>query len=456
MTLFHILVVTAKKRLAETIRCAAEGQPDVELLEAGSIERAREILESALLDLVVIDLAIEEGRGIDLVLGIRHAFPDLSIFVVTDKHLRSYDKEAMKVGVDGYLVQPVQEEHVFFDLSHIREVRRLREQYRQLRSDVEHGPAFGEIIGNSGVMRRVFDLISRAAGSSVPVAVYGESGTGKELVAHAIHRHSERRDKPFLCINPSSIPESLLESELFGHVRGAFTGALSERAGYFEAAHGGTLFLDEIGDLPLTFQGKFLRVLQEKTIHRVGSTKPIPVDFRLITATHRDLMALVAEGKFREDLFYRIHVFPIYLPPLRQRRGDIRLLAEHFARKYAAEQGRTIHGLSSGALEFLYTYSWPGNVRELENVIQRSVAMKRDGTLLEEIDIVGMGDGVQAPPRSTPAAAPPEIKPLEQHVREYIAWAYRALGQNKARTARMLEIDRTTLYRKLGEIEPAE
>jgi two-component system response regulator AtoC len=308
-------------------------------------------------------------------------------------------------------------------------------------------------------MKQVFNLLLRAAGSNAPVAIYGESGTGKELIARAIHNHCASSAGPFISINPSAIPETLLESELFGHMRGAFTGASSDRVGYIEAAHGGTLFLDEIGDLPLSFQGKFLRVLQERVLHRVGSTKRVSVDFRLITATNRDMSEEVRAGRFREDLYYRIHVFPIHVPPLRQRMGDIPLLAEHFLHRYAADLRRSITGFAPGAVERLLNYDWPGNVRELDNVIHRLVAMKPEDSPVSAADLAGLlPRGTRAFSTSSAEAdvigpAQVAIKPLDEHVRDYVRWVYESLGRNKARTARLLEIDRTTLYRKIKDID---
>lgn len=466
MEVFTVLAATNDPELTMKIREAASALPNTSLLTANSFPTASELLQSFLVDLAIVDVAIEEWQGINLVAAIRHAFSGVSIVMVTDKQIRDQDREAIKHGVDGFLVRPILTEHLEFQISHMREMRRLREQVTRLRQEGGPSSGFDGIIGTCKEMRDVFRLVARGSESTVPVAIYGESGTGKELIAQAIHRHSARSEGPFVSVNPSAIPESLLEGELFGHVRGAFTGAATHSIGYFEAANGGTLFLDEIGELPLPLQAKFLRVLQEKRINRIGSTPSIPVDFRLVTATNRDLMAEVKEGRFREDLFYRIHVFPIFMPPLRSRRSDIPILAEHFVRLYARQIGRPSLGFGPGILETLLHYSWPGNVRELENLIHRIVAMKSEGSLIEASDLTGLIDSVTpltspqppataARPRSAspvPSSVfPAEVKPLQQHVAEYVAWAYQVLGQNKARTARLLEIDRTTLYRKLRE-----
>jgi len=454
MNFFRILAITGDARLAETLGNAARDLDETTLTSAGTLDSARQALETAEFDLAIVDLGVESSRGIDFVLGMVHSYPAVSLLLVTDKHLREHDRAAIKLGIEGFLVRPVRQDHAFFQIAHIREVRRLREKYERLKEEARQPGTFEGIVGASSEMSRLFHLISRASASSVPVALYGESGTGKELVARAIHSASGRREQPFVAVNPASIPETLLESELYGYVRGAFTGAAAERMGYIEAAQGGTLFLDEIGDLPLSLQGKFLRVLQERTLNRIGSTKPVPVDFRLVTATHRDLMAEVRAGRFREDLFYRIHVFPIFLPPLRARRSDIPLLAEHFLHKYGKELDRPVTGFAPGVYECLMSHGWPGNVRELENVVHRAVAMKGDGTALHLSDFSGLLEGLPVPGPAATASGDGgfgEVKPLKDHVRDYVTWAFRKLGENKARTARLLEIDRTTLYRKLRE-----
>ncbi len=453
MNAFRVLVVVGERRLADTLVGASRELDALSVVVADSLESAREALGTGDFDLAIVDLAVESNRGIDFVLGMVHAYPRVSLLLVTDKHLREYDRAAIKVGIDGFMVRPVRQDHAYFQIAHIREVRRLREKYERLKEDARTSASFEGIVGASGEMARVFRTVSRAASSGAPVALYGESGTGKELVAKAIHAASARRDQPFVAVNPASMPETLLESELYGYVRGAFTGAVAERIGYIEASQGGTLFLDEIGDLPMPQQGKFLRVLQERSLQRIGSTKALNVDFRLITATNRDLMGDVRRGRFREDLFYRIHVFPLYLPPLRARRTDIPLLAEHFLRKYAKELDHPVTGFAPGVYESLMSYSWPGNVRELENVVHRAVAMKSEGSVIGISDLAGFFEEAPAGGAPSPPAVPDagDVRPLDEHEREYILWAFRKLGHNKARTARLLEIDRGTLYRKLRE-----
>ena len=461
MELLRSLIVSPDLEVSEKIRIGLTGLEHCTASIVPTLAEAKRTLEQSLVDLIVIDL--EQEDAIDLVLAVRHNLPNVAILAITDMTMRQHDREAIKLGVEGFIVKPVRWEHVQFQAAHVRELQRLREQNLQLRSVVGHTSGFDQILGLSGEMKQVFNLLLRAAGSNAPVAIYGESGTGKELIARAIHNHCASSAGPFISINPSAIPETLLESELFGHMRGAFTGASSDRVGYIEAAHGGTLFLDEIGDLPLSFQGKFLRVLQERVLHRVGSTKRISVDFRLITATNRDMPDEVRAGRFREDLYYRIHVFPIQVPPLRQRVGDIPLLAEHFLHRYAADLRRNITGFAPGAVELLLNYDWPGNVRELDNVIHRLVAMKPEDSPVSATDLTGLlPRGARAFSASSAetgvigGAAQVAIKPLDEHVRDYVRWVYESLGRNKARTARLLEIDRTTLYRKIKDIDKGE
>ena len=449
MGALNVLLITSRSRLAERLEKAVVmvGAPSTSART--SVDEATGVLETSIFDLAVIDLTTDSARATALARDLRAAFPDLSLLVVTDKNLRDHDREAIELGVDGFIVQPVHPEHVYFQLLRARELRRLREDYARLREESKYTTSFEGLVGSSHRMKELFHLVSRAAATIVPVAVYGESGTGKEIVARAIHRLSGRDEGSMISVNPAAIPETLLESELFGYVAGAFTGAGRERKGLFEAAHGGTLFLDEIGELPLAMQVKLLRVLQTKTVQRVGSTEAIPVDFRLITATHRDLMEEVRAGRFREDLFYRIHVLPIYVPPLRLRGGDIALLAEHFLRSYARENGRTIGGFAPGVLDRLMQHSWPGNVRELENAIQRVVALKTHGARVELADLEGLIEASPLAARSSTPHLALEIKPLAQHVHEYVTWVCHATNENKARAARLLEIDRATLYRKL-------
>ena len=352
-------------------------------------------------------------------------------------------------GVTGSLV-------VYRDLSREIETERMKREVERLRSELATTCSIRGVVGASAAMREVCALVERVAESDVGVLVTGESGTGKELIARALHYGSSRRDRPFLAANLAAVPEALVESELFGHERGAYTGAEKQRIGYFEQAQGGTLLLDEIGDMPLALQPKLLRVLQERTIRRVGGTTDVPIDVRVVAATNQDLRAAIRGHTFREDLYYRVAVFPIAVPPLRTRVEDIPLLAEHFLKKHAARSAQPVRRISPAALRRLEHYAWPGNVRELENVICRAL-------VLETTDALRAGNlppELSAAPTARPRSAGPPggVTPLAEVERRAIIEAFETADRNTARAARLLGIDRTTLYRKLksyGRLDPA-
>ena len=329
---------------------------------------------------------------------------------------------------------------VLRDVSQGIEVERLRLEVELLHGELEDTYSFGGIVGSSGGMRKVCALLNQVGQSDVSVLVEGESGTGKEMVARALHFNGPRRKQPFVAVNLAAVPESLIESELFGHERGAFTGATTQRPGCFEQAHGGTLLLDEIGDMPLAQQAKLLRVLQEGQIRRLGGTTTIPVDVRIVSATNRDLKGAVRDGAFREDLYYRIAVFPIVIPPLRTRPEDIPLLAEHFLKKHRARIGRTVHGISAGAALLLTRYRWPGNIREMENVICRAL-------VVETTEVLQVGS--LPPELSLAGGSPSPVTSLADVERQTITRALDMSGHNLTRAAQALGIDRTTLFRKL-------
>ena len=329
---------------------------------------------------------------------------------------------------------------VFRDVSQGIEVDRMKLEVERLQAELEDTYSFGDIVGSSAAMRQVFALLRQVVNSDVSVFVQGESGTGKELVAKALHFSGGRRKGPFVAVNLAAVPETLVESELFGHERGAFTGALARRTGYFEQAHGGTLLLDEIGEMPSAVQAKLLRVLQEGQIRRVGGTTEIRVDVRVVAVTNRDLEAAARDGAFREDLYYRIAVFPIVVPPLRTRPEDIPLLAAHFLKKHAARINPTVRGISAGARLLLTRYRWPGNVRQLENVICRAM-------VLETTNVLQAGN--LPPELSLPGALRSPITSLAEMERQWIDHALEVSGHNVTKAASALGIDRTTLHRKL-------
>ena len=335
---------------------------------------------------------------------------------------------------------------VYRDVSKEIETEQMKAELLRLRIELEKTQLFAGLIGTSPVMQDMYTLMKQAAESDITVLIHGESGTGKELVVNSLHSNSPRKDGPFVALDCAAIPETLIESELFGHERGAFTGATTRRIGAFQRADGGTLFLDEIGDMPYVLQGKLLRVLQEREIQRIGGTAPIPIDIRVITATNKDLERAVRVGKFREDLFYRISAFPIMIPPLRERREDIPFLTRHFLDKYTVRAGKSISGISTLALGLLLQYDWPGNVRELENAIERAV-------LLETTEMLQAGN---LPSQLSPViasesdlSAPMAILPLTEIERQALIRALEVTDNNVTQAAQALGINRATLYRKL-------
>ena len=334
------------------------------------------------------------------------------------------------------------------DMSKEVEIQQMKAEVLRLRTELETTYSFGEIVGKSQNMQQTFALMERATESDITVLISGESGTGKELVARAIHFNSSRKAGPFVTVNCAAIPETLIESELFGHERGAFTGATAKRIGKFEHANRGTIFLDEIGDMELALQAKLLRVLQERRIQRVGGTANIPIDIRVLTATNQNLEAAVEAGTFRTDLFYRIAAFPIVVPPLKDRREDIPLLANHFLKGYAEKVNKSIKAISADVLRLLMQYDFPGNVRELENIIERAVLLEttellQPSSLPSQILSTISSQPVLPLPDST------EILPFEEVERQTLAHALKVMNNNVTKAAQALNIDRSTLYRKL-------
>jgi len=384
----RILVVDDEKSMRDllSITLAKEGY---DVLTAAGGEPAIEALHRESVDAVITDLRMPKVDGLQVLRVAKEISPDMAVIVITAVASTETAVEAMKLGAYDYITKPFKLDEVNLIVRNALERKRLRDENLYLRRQLETQHRFENIIGKSGVIAEVFDTIRKIADSPSTAMVTGESGTGKELVARAIHFNSFRRDKPFVSVNCGAIPEGLMESELFGHVRGAFTGAVSNKVGLFSAAEGGTLFLDEITEIPALLQVKLLRAIQVREIRRVGDTKDIKTDVRLIAASNRDLEQAVAEGILREDLFYRLNVIPIQLPPLRERREDIPLLVAHFLQKFSKELGKDVRGVTPEAMAVLERYRWPGNIRELENVLERAI-------------VLGAGDmlGIDALPES--------------------------------------------------------
>jgi two-component system response regulator HydG len=369
-------------RLVMTANLTREGY-DVDTAEDG-LEALKKV-ETRDFDAVILDHQMPNLTGMEFLSRLRSGVPadapDVPVIVITAYGTIEMAVQAMKDGAYSYLTKPIRYEDLSLQVKNAVERHRLTREVRTLRDEVEDRYQFGNIIGRNPRMQEVFQTIRTVADTDATVLIHGESGTGKELIARAIHYNSGRKDKPFVVVSCSALPETLLESELFGHEKGAFTGAIRRRVGRFEMAEGGTVFLDEIGEMSVPVQLKLLRVLQEREIERVGGNQTIKVDVRVIAATHRDLQQAMREHQFRQDLFYRLNVVPLKLPSLRERLDDVPLLAAHFLKKYAEKNQRPVKGFSADALEALGGYSYPGNVRELENMIERAVIMEKDDTI---------------------------------------------------------------------------
>lgn len=364
---------------------------------------------------LVTDISMPEMNGIELLTKVKQLQYDIAVVIMTAHGSAESAVEAMKLGADDYLTKPFQIDEMKIAISGALKARALERENRQLRSELGKTFSLENIIGNSGPMQAVFDLVKRVSSTKTNIMILGESGTGKELVAHAVHRSGSEETAPFVIINCAAIPEALFESELFGHRKGSFTGAVHDKQGLFEIAHGGTLFLDEVGDIPLAVQVKILRAIQQKNFRAVGGTEDVQVDVRIICATNKDLEKAVAAGEFREDLFYRLNVIQIRMPALRERKEDIPLLAEHFIRKFNLTMGKSIKGLSKEALRMLTHYSFPGNVRELENIIERALALETHTVILPESlpqKLFMLGSSPAAPATAAPAIASPAGAPI--------------------------------------------
>ncbi len=411
----------------------------------GTGEAAKKKIQSALYDVIVTDIRMQPVDGIEVLKFARLTSPDTAVVMMTGGEEIEPAIEAIRAGASDYvikkgdLVEPLR-----VAIAQTLDTLTLRRQNFALRRDAASRNSLDNIIGSSAVMEKLKETIRTIAPTGSSVVVHGESGTGKELVARALHTCSPRAAEPFLSINCGAFPETLLESELFGYVKGAFTGAAQNKRGLLEAASGGTLFLDEISEMSLAMQVKLLRVLQERVVRPLGGTQEVAIDVRVISATNRDLDRLVADGAFREDLYYRLSVIPIHVPPLRERREDIPLLASHFLRKYAPAAGKEIHRIAPRSQEVLAGYEWPGNVRQLENTIERAVALETDSELEVELPMERSKTRVAGGDSVPPPAVPPEGMDMERYVadveRTLLTAALRQSGGVQTRAAELLKL----------------
>jgi two-component system, NtrC family, response regulator AtoC len=458
----HVLIVDDELNIRRVL-AAMLAREGYEVTTAEDGEQALAVLQKTPVHVVVTDLVMPRVGGMELLQRIGADFPDVPVIMITAHGTVDSAVAALKAGAFDYITKPFEQDEL---KKIIAKATRAHDLERQ---NVHSGPAEGDrppLVGQSLAMRQIDDIVAKVADSPSTVLITGESGTGKELIARELHQRSSRHDKPLIKVNCAAIPKDLVESELFGYEKGAFTGAVGSKPGRFELADGGTLFLDEIGEIPVEMQVKLLRALQESEFERVGGIKTIRVDVRLIAATNRDLKALIADGRFREDLYYRLAVVPISLPPLRERKGDIPLLVEHFLRKYDRRLGKRVTGLDEEAMQMLLAYGWPGNIRELENLMERSVLFA-DGPIIEGASLPDAlrekAHGGQVPIAAVGplgAIAAPSGASMKEIVRqaqaelekELITRALEETGGNVTRAAKRLQISRKSLQVKMKEL----
>jgi putative PEP-CTERM system response regulator len=442
---FNILIVDDEKNIREGLGKALE-LDGYNVLLAVDGQEGLDIIESEEVDLVIADLRMPRLSGEELLRRVVQSYPTVPVIILTGHGTIETAVQAMRDGAYDFLTKPVNLDRLSLLCKRALSTRELVMQHRQMQEELEQQRRFQNIIGKSSEMQRIFELVKQVAPTKASVLITGESGVGKELIADALHNASNRKEKPFIRVHCAALSESLLESELFGHEKGAFTGAVARKRGRFELAHTGSIFLDEIGEIEQSVQIKILRVLQEKTFERVGGEETLEVDVRIISATNRDLKEAIEEGRFREDLYYRLNVVNIHIPPLRERKEDIPLLTSAFIKEFAQENDKPVEGIDPKARSALYNYSWPGNIRELRNSIESAVVMCK-GNIITPEDL---------PPSITRESDDDYIRislgsTLADAEREIIRSTLAAQNGNKSRTAEVLGIGRKTLHRKVDE-----
>ncbi len=444
--IYNILAVDDDKSISTLVKSILSLEKQYEVTTVTNGEACLKYIRDQLPDLILMDIQMPGIDGIETLKRVKEFDPRIPVVMMSGHGTIERAVRSMKLGAYDFITKPIERERLLITVKNALMTSSLKREVDELKSELKQKYTFKNIIGQSGVMQEVFKAVEKIVDSNVTVLIQGESGTGKELIARAIHYHSKTRaNKPFVAVNCTALPESLLESELFGHEKGSFTGAVGRRIGKFEQANTGTIFLDEVGLMSPTTQAKVLRVLQEREFERVGGTELIKVDVRVISATNKDLEEAMKKGEFREDLYYRISVFPIKLPPLRERKEDIPLLAAHFLKKYNEQENKQIEGISPDALELLMAYNWPGNVRELENAIERAVVLASDKEITpKELPAAVRSIGEKKLYESDNTLSS-WIEKLEE---EALRQALLENEGNISKTAKKLGIGRATIYRK--------
>lgn len=443
----RVLIVDDERSMCEMLETDLKLR-DFEVQWFTSAEDGFRVVLEQPIDTVLTDLKMPGIDGLEFCRRIVENRPDIPVVVMTAFGSLETAVAAIRAGAYDFVTKPVEMDLLALTLGRAIGHRELQEKVKVLSQAADRATRFEDLIGASSAMQKLYDQLARIADTETSILITGESGTGKELVARSLHARSRRSEKPFVPVNCAALPDTLLESELFGHAKGAFTDARSDRKGLFAQAEGGTLFLDEIGEMPLAMQPKLLRALEESRVRPVGSDQEVPFDVRIVTATNRDLETAVEESRFREDLFFRINVIQLDMPPLRSRGTDVLLLAQHYLEAFATRAAKEVEGLSDAVAERLLNYSWPGNVRELRNVIERAVALTRYNKLAVE-DLPEKIREYRSSQVFIGGEDPSELVPVEEVERRYIEHVLRAVDGNKTVAARILGLDRKTLYRKL-------
>lgn len=444
----RILIIDDDKEMCTLLEEVLSGE-GFSLTTSSDSGEALKLLKKEDFDVVITDLMMEGLKGLELLQESKRIAPLTPVIIITAFGTIESAIKAMKMGAFDYLTKPFPLDELILTVKKAMENRMLKQEVNRLKREVAFRYQFHNIIGRSNSMQRIYDLIERISDSSSNVLITGESGTGKELVAKAIHYSSKRKEGHFVAINCAAIPETLLESELFGYRKGAFTDAKTDKKGLIFIAHEGTLFLDEITEMPYSLQAKLLRVIEEKKVRPLGDTQSYPLDLRVIATSNRDIKTLIQKGQFREDLYYRLKVVDIEMPPLRERKEDILLLAENFLKRFSKEMGKEVISLSEEVKKIMLNYSWPGNVRELENIIERAIILSK-GKIIQPEDLPSSMR--QPTEEEAIEKALQQGLSLDQLEKEYIKKVLRQVGGNKSRAAEILGLDRKTLYRKLKEL----